>query len=362
MLPENIKYCGHSSEAGNNFQHNLLKNLQRNCHIEVLSYLGFPTEKENWEMVEKVLKKSTIHYVLHKDIKSRVIEFFAYYYKFLRLIRQSDLILLYNYHYINFFVLFFTSLFHKKAVLIIADHTGHQEYSSVLRRYLAYRAEKDYVKFDALIILSKELFGKIEHKRKLFFPGAIDYQAFADFSFKRHKTIRILYAGLLNEVTGIDLFLSAIKRIFCDDVEFVFTGRGPMREEILEQARSDHRIVYKGFISREAYYELLNDVDIVINPRNMQLQENQNNFPSKIMEYLASGRLILSTRFAGWEDFTEHVEFVESKAEDIATCLEKLIRDYPENARACFERNRLKAQSFDWRIQIKRIERFIGEQ
>ena len=45
--PDQIKYFQYSSEAGNNFQHNLVRNLEKNNSVEIFSYVGFPMKK-NW--------------------------------------------------------------------------------------------------------------------------------------------------------------------------------------------------------------------------------------------------------------------------------------------------------------------------
>lgn len=361
MPPEHVQYFKYSSEAGNNFQHNLIKKFKESNQIEILSYIGFPMESKYVYALKESLQKTGIHSVLRKGLLSRISGLFLYYVKFLQLVRKCDVVILYNYYYINFLIVTIARFLHVKTVLIIADHTEAGEYTSKSRCWLAQQAEKDYLKFDALIILSKQLYKKTCHKKKLLFPGAINYSAFNDFQLKQRDMVRVLYSGLLNEVTGIDLLLKAIHDVSSKQVQFVFTGRGSMTIVVEQMSQSDKRILYKGFISRDEYYRLLNDVDIVINPRNMNLRENANNFPSKIMEYLASGRIILSTRFAGYEDFTENIKFADSTVESITKGLGLLIEQKSTIAAGYFKENRLKAQSYDWDIQTKRIEEFMKE-
>lgn len=361
MPPNQIKYFNDSSEAANNFQFNLINNLSKNNRIEILSYIGFPITKDLSQKLIKSLKSEKINYIIRYGFLSRIVNFIHYYMKFIKLITKCDTVLLYNYYYINLFILPISKFFNKKTILIVADYTEISEYNCLTRKTLAKITKKDYLKFDKLIILSNDLYKNLAHKNKLFFPGAIGWNKFEKFSLKNSEKIRILYSGLLNEVTGVDLLLDAIKKVSLDNIEFIFTGRGAMQSDVQNLSKEDRRVLYKGFVSRDQYYELLDSVDIVVNPRNMNLQQNQNNFPSKIMEYLASGRIIVSTKFSGYRDFYDCIEFTESKPDDIAEKIEKIIKgkDKIYDREEVFDRNRRKAQLFDWSLQTEKIEEFI---
>lgn len=361
MLPKVVKKFQYASEAANNFQDNLLIELKKNHEVQVLSYLGFPKEDQWTADIEREMLQEGIQYISRQGLFSRFTGLIFYYLKFLRMAYQTDYILLYNYYYINFLILPLARLLRKKTALILADHSGKGDYSSWIRKRIAVKTEQDYYKFDKLIILSKHLYQKMSHPNKLHFPGALRLSAYRDFSLKTTKETRVLYAGLLNRVTGIDLYLSAIRQVTDRNVQFLFTGRGPLKTTIEAAAKRDNRILYLGFLSREAYYQLLDDVDIVINPRNMHLPENQNNFPSKIMEYLASGRRILSTRFPGYEDFEPYITFCGSDSREIAEGLLHILGQ-SEECDKVFQANRRFAAQFDWSVQVKRITDFLGSE
>ena len=125
-----------------------------------------------------------------------------------------------------------------------------------------------------------------------------------------------------------------------------------MADRVSEVAENDKRIKYLGFVSDKRYYEVLSNADVLINPRNMELLQNQNNFPSKVLEYLATGREVISTKFPGWERFTDNFRFYEGDAE----ILEKEINSVLSDDLNChYATNRSKAENYDWSNQVDKI-------
>ena len=323
MPPALIPRFRYASEAANHFCGNLLKELRHGNDVQVLSFYGFPKEGDWSNEVEKEISEQGIDFVVKTGTISRITGFFRYQWKLFRLLRDMDYVLLYNYYWIHYGILGLARFFGVRTALIVADHSGPESHTSLVRRILARWTERDYRRFDALIFLSHHFYEQFPHPHKLFFPGAVCMADYAGFRYRKKEKCQFLYSGLLNEVTGIDLYLKAIRLVNMPNVEFVFTGRGPLEKAVREAAQQDARIVYHGFVSREEYYGLLAGADIVVNPRNMALPENKNNFPSKVMEYLASGNIVISTRFAGWEDFAPYILFVETSVEALCGGLQE---------------------------------------
>lgn len=122
--------------------------------------------------------------------------------------------------------------------------------------------------------------------------------------------------------------------------------------------KEDERIVFLGCIPYPEYLNELKSADVLVNPRNMNLPENDNNFPSKIMEYLAAGKTIVSTRFPGWERFSDYIFFTESSVTGMKDCMLKAASD---DAQIRNKRNRQLAEKFIWGNQIKKITRKLEE-
>lgn len=360
MPPDLIARFRYASEAANNFCGKLLEELRHDNDARILSFYGFPKERLWSEAVENEISAYGIDFVAKTGKISRLTGFFRYQWKLIHLLRGMEYVLLYNYYWIHYGVLFLAWLFGVRTALIVADHSGVESHTSPLWRLLAKWTERDYRRFDRIIFLSRHLYEEFPHPHKLFFPGAVRMADYAGFRYRRRKKCQFLYSGLLNDVTGIDLYLAAIRGWAMPEVEFIFTGRGPLEGAIREAARKDARIVYHSFVSREAYYALLQEADVLVNPRNMALPENKNNFPSKVMEYLASGGIVVSTRFAGWEEFVPHILFVETSVEGIRDGLAEAYAKRAEGARY-FVANRAFVAQYDWSKQAKRLMEFLKE-
>lgn len=361
--PENVKDFKCSSEAGNNFQHNLIENLKVNHQVRILSYIGFWKGEKKLSQLSDDLQKNKIQYIIKTGKISMLLGCLFYYIKFFKLLRHSDIIVLYNYYYINFLILFFAKTMHIKTALIIADgHTEERENKTLLimiRKYIAEKVKRDYLKFDKLIILSRILYKKIEHKDKILFQGAINVLMFKNFALRQNTKLNIMYSGFLDKSTGVDLWVKAISQINNKNIEYVFTGWGPLSELIKKLSVKNTNILYRGFVSREEYYRMLNESDIVVNPRNMNLLDNKENFPSKMLEYLASGRVILSTRFSGNELFMENAIWMDSTALGMREQLENIVKNFSQIKEGFFVKNRKKAENYDWKKQIIRVEKFL---
>ena len=360
MPPKLLALFRFASEAANNFMHRLIAQLDMRCDVSILSYYGFPKERKWTRDVEEEIASKGISFVTRKEIPLLIFSAALYQWKFFWSLRKKEWVILYNYTWIGYGVFLFSRFWGVKTALILADHSPADIPMSFVRRVIARKAVHDLRCFDALIVLSRHLYETVPHERKLFFPGAINMQDFADFSLPQGAQCIFLYSGLLNEVTGIDLYLQAIRRFEKDDVLFLFTGRGPMEEEIARLAEEDVRVRYEGFLAREDYYALLNRANVVVNPRNMNLPENKNNFPSKVMEYLASGRNMVSTRFMYWEEFPKTIYFCDATAEGIEEGLQKAYADWQAGI-SSFSVHRDFAAQYDWRIQTDRLLAFLEE-
>ena len=72
-------------------------------------------------------------------------------------------------------------------------------------------------------------------------------------------------------------------------------GMGALEGAVKEAAAKDPRIEYCGFVSFEEVLALYNSADLLINMRLTKALNTQYYFPSKLMEYLASGVPVITT-------------------------------------------------------------------
>ena len=92
------------------------------------------------------------------------------------------------------------------------------------------------------------------------------------------------------------MVLDAIKFIKFKNFEVWFSGPG--NGKIFElAAKKDSRIKYLGLVTDKKLTKLYQKADIFLNPRPINMYGNQFNFPSKLFDYLAWNKPIISTSF-----------------------------------------------------------------
>ncbi len=102
-------------------------------------------------------------------------------------------------------------------------------------------------------------------------------------------------AGRLDDINGIPIILGAFELLIGDNYRLEIAGAGPLESEVLDAARKDKRIKYHGFMSMDQVINMYKRSDILLNIRDTKKMNTKYFFPSKLMEYLCSGVLVIST-------------------------------------------------------------------
>lgn len=367
----NILFCGtvvpesydtklrYLSPAANRFQINFCRELIRQGNkIEFLSYIGFPLEEgiPDFEKEQDFLD-GTVEYVYRK--RGSVVKGTCEFTKLMiKKIQKTDLLISYNVVYAWMAAPFLAKRMGSKSVLLLADFTEDSSYQNFKMKWYAKLQLHCIRNYDGVIGLSVNTKRFLKHKQ--FFmkmEGGISETVYDYFDRKSlpEEKIILMYSGLLEFVTGIDLLLEAFHKIENANIELWISGKGSLLEEVEKYAEIDKRIVNIGYLDYEQYLEKLRMAQILLNPRNMNLPENRNNFPSKIMEYLAAGKCIISTKFAGYERFEKYIIFCESFVEDIKVSIEKTIESEVYKDENIYLRNRRFSQNFLWKNQVQKI-------
>ena len=105
----------------------------------------------------------------------------------------------------------------------------------------------------------------------------------------KNKKRTILYTGNLSKRYGILELIEAFHQIDNDNYCLWICGDGDGKEDVLKMAEIDKRIDYKGVASHDDVLTLQRQATVLINPRSSKGEYTKYSFPSKTMEYLASG-------------------------------------------------------------------------
>ena len=343
---------GASPAAGNFLRH--LKNAieKRGYEVKVCSFIAIKgaidVYKKNGISTENaIFKDKTIIKSVHKYQK-----------QVLETAEKGDVILFYNIVYFDFGL---AEKLRKKGaipVLILADYTdSHEEKGSVIRKLISLRTRTEFLQFDYGITLSedsKQLFN--ESAKTVVMEGGVALENYINFPRPiKENVTHVLYAGTFSNVTGIDTLLEAISMVDNDQMEFWFSGKGDLEESIISASRKDSRIKYLGFMDENEYFDVLKRTHVFINPRNMTLPQNRNNFPSKVLEYLACGRPVVSTKFPGYKNFENNFIFCENDANSLADSIVRAGRLSEVDLQRYYNMNAEKAKNYSWEKQVEKV-------
>ena len=133
-----------------------------------------------------------------------------------------------------------------------------------------------------------------------------------------------------------------MKELQDPNIELWLCGSGEMEEEIRTYAAQDSRIRFFGFLPHEEAVQLQKQATVLVNPRTNQGEYTKYSFPSKTMEYMASGRPVMMFRLDGipgeYDPFLTYIP--EERAASIRDTVESLRKLSPSELDAMGTRGR----------------------
>lgn len=123
----------------------------------------------------------------------------------------------------------------------------------------------------------------------------------------------IFYSGQLNPVYGMENLLEAFQQIYQQDqnYELWICGGGGLAERIQKLSEECAGVKYFGYVGPDKVRELQAEASVLVNPRQNTGSFTKYSFPSKTMEYLASGRPVLGYKLDGIpEEYDDHIQYV----------------------------------------------------
>lgn len=122
----------------------------------------------------------------------------------------------------------------------------------------------------------------------------------------------IFYGGTLNYEFGIKGLLDAFAQIEKAETKLVICGFGEADEIIKERQKTDDRIIYLGKVERSQAIALQRGATVLVNPRQNNEEFTKYSFPSKTLEYLASGVPVIAYKLDGIPDeYDNYICYVE---------------------------------------------------
>src|SRR5665647_397115 len=157
--------------------------------------------------------------------------------------------------------------------------------------------------FDGYVLLTEEMNEIVNPRRKpyMIMEGLVNIDLkLSDNSLENKQSERILiYAGGLFEKYGIKKLIDSFMLIGGEDLRLHIYGSGEMVKDMAAYMEIDSRIAYKGNVPNQIVVDKLQTATLLINPRPSNEELSKYSFPSKNMEYMASGTPLITTLLPG---------------------------------------------------------------
>lgn len=258
--------------------------------------------------------------------------------------------------------------------LIVPDLPQYMDMSmSFIKRILKkidwIKIKAQLKKINKYVLYTKHMatFLRLPYDKYIVMEGSLNkknYESIVSLDSKEKQKTIVMYSGKIDKKYGILELLDAIRKINDDGYEFWFTGIGNAVEDLNRECDFDDRIKYLGFLpTRNELLLKQQEATMLINMRLPSEQGSAYCFPSKIFEYMASGKPVLSFRIAGIPDeyYNYLVEIKSTEANDIKDTILKIgtlsnneIKEIGQKARRYIMNNKNSIS------QTKKIIEFLG--
>jgi len=169
----------------------------------------------------------------------------------------------------------------------------------------------------------------IRHKTYIVVEGMVDVNAHRPHSRGEQGDgpMVAMYAGALFRIYGVDKLIQSFMTLRDENIRLWLFGSGDMEDAITDYCKRDKRIIYFGHKTHEDVLVSESQATILVNPRPSSEEFTKYSFPSKNMEYMASGTPVLTTPLPGMpKEYYDYVYLFEDESiEGMAKTLEHVL-------------------------------------
>lgn len=169
---------------------------------------------------------------------------------------------------------------------------------------------------------------KLKNRRWMIMEGSVDLSEIENTISESTSSnqIIVMYSGAIDMKYGIPELLNAFHKIDSSRYQLWLTGKGNAESLVHEIEKIDDRIKFWGFLSsRKEMLALQKKATMFVNTRMPTEVASAYCFPSKIFDYLLSGKPVLSFKIPGIPD--EYFDYlIEIKSISIDSIKDSIIR------------------------------------
>lgn len=137
----------------------------------------------------------------------------------------------------------------------------------------------------------------------------------------------ILYAGKVSSTFGVDKLVDAFISLESSDYSLVICGDGDFAPKLKVIAEQHKSIIFKGAVTHDEVVAMEKAASLLVEPRPSDTEIAKMSFPSKIIEYMASGTPVLVTNIPSFEPVYRDYQYRinDESVEGIASALKETL-------------------------------------
>ena len=149
---------------------------------------------------------------------------------------------------------------------------------------------------------------------------------------KKQPVRTVFYAGGVSRQYGLADLTEGFLQSDLPNTRLEIYGPGDYVQELQSIAEKDPRVFYGGMLLNTEIVAKEQEATLLVNPRPTHEEFVKYSFPSKTMEYMASGTPVLTTRLPGMpKEYYPYVYFIEEESADgIAAALKAVLEHTDE--------------------------------
>ena len=193
-------------------------------------------------------------------------------------------------------------------------------------------------KYNGYVLLTEQMADLLQvvHKRYVVIEGMISPEDFLIYvSDNRNKCNAIMYAGTLHRKFGIEKLVHSFILADIESYELWICGNGDYVDDIKRISATNPSIKYFGNLNRDEVIVLERKATLLVNPRPSSEVFTKYSFPSKTLEYMASGTPLLTTDLPGIpDDYRDYI--LRFASEDEVSMSKRLKQVCQDKKGLCF--------------------------
>lgn len=260
---------------------------------------------------------------------------------------KYDVFVYYNLDHFNFLIVdAFARCRHTLKILEYEDNifnkTNEGDKATYPYWFVRFKFNHVISRTDAAFAVCKGMLVDGEVKYKLLTPGVINDEVIGSVSHGPHtlregEPTKLFTIGGGHYCKGPDLLVKALtyvknpcKLIFYTDPYYFYS----VARDALKDVPERHSVELRDLIPHDTLMNILNkEADILLNAtRSFGVAPQAAGFPSKMLEYAAMGRPIVSSEIGMLdEEFNKHITYYEKEEiQGIAKCIDEVIENYQQ--------------------------------